>query len=201
MMIVNTLDLLSELPVRTGHFVLESGYHTDVWLTLDALFRDPRAIAPAVAALANVLRPYNVTAVCGPLVGGAFLAQAIAQLLELRCYHTTLIDRQADELFGARYALPAALQKTAGTERFAVVDDVISAGSSVRASIAALEAAHARIEVVGALLLLGDSAKHHFAGINMPVVSLGQRDFNMWNPADCPLCRTGGTAMNPALVD
>jgi orotate phosphoribosyltransferase len=200
-MSLNSLHLLSELPVRSGHFVLESGYHTDVWVTLDALFREPRAIAPAVAALADALRRYNITAVCGPLLGGAFLAQAIAQLSGLRFYHTTPMQERSEALFGARYELPAALHKSAATERFAVVDDVISAGSSVRASIAALEAAHAGVEVVGALLLLGDKARQHFDRVKLPVVALGHRDFNMWNPADCPLCRDGSTARDPALVD
>jgi orotate phosphoribosyltransferase len=201
-MTLNSLHLLNDLPVRNGHFVLESGYHTDVWLTLDALFRDPAAIAPAVAALANALRPYNITAICGPLLGGAFLAQAIAQLLELRFYHTTPIPGRSNApLFGARYQLPGALHKTAGSERFAVVDDVISAGSSVRASIEALRAAHARVEVVGAFLLLGDAARQHFAAIELPVVALGRRDFNIWDPANCPLCSAGSIATDPAQVD
>jgi orotate phosphoribosyltransferase len=200
-MTMNSLHLLSELPVRNGHFVLESGYHTDVWLTLDALFRDPRAIAPAVAALAATLRPYHITAVCGPLLGGAFLAHAIAQVSGLRFYHTTPMHERSEALFGARYELPAALHKSAAAERFAVVDDVISAGSSVRASIAALEAVHGRVEVVGALLLLGDTARRYFEGVKLPVVALGHRDFDMWNPADCPLCRGGSIAEDPALVD
>ena len=30
--------LFGALPVRTGHYVLESGYHTDTWLDLGALY-------------------------------------------------------------------------------------------------------------------------------------------------------------------
>jgi orotate phosphoribosyltransferase len=198
----NSLNLLGELPLRNGHFILESGYHTDVWLTLDALFRDPRAIAPAVAALANELRSYDLTAVCGPLLGGAFLAQAVAQLLDLRFYYTTpILERSNGALFSARYELPAALQKSAGSERFAVVDDVISAGSSVRASLSALEAAQARVEVVGAFLLLGDAAQQHFAAIKLPVVAISRRKFNIWNPANCPLCSEGSIPTDPAQID
>ena len=67
------IDILATLPARSGHFLLESGYHTDLWLTLDALFLEPTGTAPLVSALADKLRPYGVTAMCGPLLGGAFL--------------------------------------------------------------------------------------------------------------------------------
>ena len=47
-----TLDeLLERLPARRGHIVLESGYHMDTWLTLEALFVSPREIALLVGAL------------------------------------------------------------------------------------------------------------------------------------------------------
>ncbi len=65
-----------------GHFLLESGYHTSLWLDLDNLFADPRRIAPWVARLAVALRPYDVSVVCGAMVGGAFLAQSLAAALE-----------------------------------------------------------------------------------------------------------------------
>ena len=66
-------NILKGLPAREGYFLLESGYHTDVWLTLDALFVSPRDLAPLVSALAARLRPHGVSAVCGPLLSGAFL--------------------------------------------------------------------------------------------------------------------------------
>jgi hypothetical protein len=33
-------------PVREGPFLLESGYHANLWLDLDALFINPCALAP-----------------------------------------------------------------------------------------------------------------------------------------------------------
>jgi hypothetical protein len=36
-----TADVLASLPAQRGHFLLESGYHTDLWLTLDALSGAP----------------------------------------------------------------------------------------------------------------------------------------------------------------
>ena len=38
---------------RRGHFRLESGHHSDLWLDLDPLFADPRAVDPFVTALSG----------------------------------------------------------------------------------------------------------------------------------------------------
>jgi hypothetical protein len=66
---------------RRGHFDLGTGHHGDVWLDLDALFLRPALLRPYVRTLADRLRGHSVDAVCGPMEGGAFLAQAIADHL------------------------------------------------------------------------------------------------------------------------
>ena len=180
---------------RAGHFLLESGYHTDTWFDLDALFIDPAAISPQVDALATLIRPHDVSAICGPLLGGAFLAQAVAFRLGVRFYYCEkrASDSSSSALFAARYQLPAGLREHASAERFAVVDDVISAGSSVRAVVTELNAAGATTIVVGSLALLGSKAADHFASVGLPVVTLTKREFTTWLPDECPLCRGGVT--------
>ncbi|HET6262862.1 MAG TPA: orotate phosphoribosyltransferase, partial [Chloroflexia bacterium] len=71
-------ELLELLSAREGHFRLESGYHGGLWLDLDPLFVMPGRIQPFVETFAERLKRHDVEAVCGPLVGGAFLAQAVA---------------------------------------------------------------------------------------------------------------------------
>lgn len=185
--------------MRRGHFLLESGYHTDLWLTLDALFVSPAAIAPQVAALAALLLPHTPTAVCGPLLGGAFLAQALAAHMGVRFYFSQpMAAAAAGGLFAARYELPLALCQRVADERIALVDDVISAGSSVRATTAALTAAGATTVAVGSLLRLGSQAEEHFAALNVPMVALSKQAFHLWQPAECPLCRAGRPLETPA---
>lgn len=67
---------------RQGHFDLGTGYHGDVWLDLDALFLRPSMLRPHVRWLGHRLLEHRIDAVCGPMEGGAFLAQAIADLTE-----------------------------------------------------------------------------------------------------------------------
>lgn len=192
------LDIFNTLPARQGHFRLESGYHTDLWLTLDSLFTEPRAIAPLVSALAERLHPHGVSAVCGCLLGGAFLAQALATTLGVRFYYTEpRTSPAADGFFKARYTLPRDLRRRVRGERVAAVDDVISAGSSVRATVNALIDAGASTVVVGALFVLGRVGLDHFASLAMPVESLGRRDFSLWEPTACPLCAAGAPLEDP----
>jgi orotate phosphoribosyltransferase len=185
-------DPFDARPARRGHFRLESGLHTDLWLTLDALFARPRELAPRVAVLADRLRPHGVSAVCGPLVGGAFLAHALALALGAEFHYGEPVAAAGRAgLFAAEYRLPAALRERLAGARVALVDDVISAGSSVRATAAALAAAGAVVAAVGTLLALGDAGVGHFAGLGVPVEALARREFALWTPEDCPLCRAG----------
>ena len=193
-----TDDTLKALPVRRGHFLLESGYHTDLWFTLDALFVAPHEIAPQVASLADKLQPYEISAVCGPLFGGAFLAHAVAAHMGVRFYFSEQAPLKTDGgLFAAEYRLPPELRRMVRNERIAIVDDVISAGSSVRATASELDAAGALTAVVGTLVLLGDKATAYFSERGVPLVAVTREKFNLWDPAECLLCRTGARLENP----
>lgn len=79
-----------------------------------------------------------------------------------------------------------------------MVDDVISAGSSVRAVVSELEGVGATTVVIGSLLILGTKATEYFASMNVPVVTLERRDFQTWLPDECPLCRSGVPLENRA---
>ena len=183
---------------RSGHFLLESGYHTDTWFDLDSLFVDTHTIRAEVRKLSELIRPHNVNGVCGPLLGGAFLAQGIANELDVPFFFTRksedVID---DELFRARYRLPSALRRTVTGHRIAVVDDVISAGSSTRATVTELIQAGAHPVVVGCLMFFGREGKAYFQTQGLEVVSNGERDLMLWQTATCPLCKAGVPLENP----
>src|ERR1700687_779887 len=102
-----TAETLLEIGAgRQGHFQLESGYHSELWLDLDALFAESRRIAPLVEELTDALRPYDVAGVCGPLIGGAFLAQVTAAALGVEFAFTERVMPAAGEgLYPARYRL------------------------------------------------------------------------------------------------
>ncbi len=197
-----TDDILSTMPHRTGHFLLESGFHADLWFNLDTLFTKPREIAPLISELARRLTTYNPDVVCGPLLGGAFLAQAIAIELGIDFYHSEPgPSRTSPGLFSAAYRLPPGLKLRASGKRVALVDDVISAGSSVRATAATLDEAGASVVVVGAFVLLGNRAADHFQSRETPVEALAQREFRVWDPAECPMCHENMPVQNGNAIE
>ncbi len=176
---------------RRGHFRMESGYHSELWLDLDPLFADPRRIAPFVDTLVAALRPHAVDAVCGPLLGGALLAQLVAHALGIGFCFTERVPPRQDGLFQVRYRLPPAFAARVRGQRMAMVDDVMSAGSSLRATDAALRAHGALPVVAGALLVLGDTGADFFAARGVPVEAVGRDQYAVWMPDDCPLCVAG----------
>jgi orotate phosphoribosyltransferase len=177
---------------RRGHFLLESGHHSGLWLDLDALFAAPRRIDPFVSALARALRAYPVTAVCGPLLGGAFLAQLVARELTLGFLYTErVVPPKVNELYQARYRLPGAFVEHVRGQRVALVDDVMSAGSALRGTYAELRAHGAVPVVAGGLLLLGSTGADYFAQRGVPVEAVVRDEYELWPPAACPLCAAG----------
>lgn len=179
-------------PVKHGHFVLESGLHTDTWLELEFAFVDQRAMEQRYGALELLLKPFDFTAVCGPLTGGALVAQTMAQRLGKNFYYTQrAIDGTGAGLYQAGYQLPEGLQASAARERFAVIDDAMSAGSSTRSTSAHLASLGAPTVVVGALWLLGDVGRQHFAASGIPVVAHERLSLGLWEPGVCPACARG----------
>jgi len=154
----STAAFLGLVEGRRGHFRLESGHHGGLWLDLDPLFCDPPRVAPFVSALADALRKHEVEVVCGPLLGGAFLAQLVArELVAAFSFTERVMPAHADGLYRARYRLPPGLAGRVRGRRVAMVDDVMSAGSALRGTFEELRAYGALPVVAGALLVLGSA--------------------------------------------
>jgi orotate phosphoribosyltransferase len=183
--------LLDLVTGRRGHFQLESGLHGALWLELESLLADVRRVEPFVATLASSIRAHDVAVVCGPLLGGAFLAQLIAERLEVEFAYAERVSSADDGLFRAEYRVPRPLGMRLRGRRVAMVDDVMSAGSSLRATHAEVERWGAVPAVVGALLVLGGTGLAFFAQRGVPVEMVGRADYESWTAAECPLCREG----------
>jgi orotate phosphoribosyltransferase len=177
---------------RRGHFELESGHHGGLWLDLDPLFLEPARVAPFVERLAGALAPHRPDVICGPLLGGAFLAQLVARELDARfCFTERVLPAEPGGLYRASYRLPAALMPHVRGRRVAIVDDVMSAGSASRGTFAELGAHGATVVAVGALLVLGDAGTRWFAERGVPVEACARDAYELWEPDVCPRCAEG----------
>jgi orotate phosphoribosyltransferase len=177
---------------RRGHFQLESGHHSELWFDLDTLFAVPGQISPFVKQLAESLRSYNVAAICGPLLGGAFLAQLVAHALDVDfCFTERVMPRDATGLYQAKYLLPPAFKARVRGLRMAMVDDVMSAGSALRGTYRELQTQGAVPVVAGALMVLGTAGADFFAEQKVPVEAVVRESYLLWLPSECPLCIAG----------
>ncbi|HET9906763.1 MAG TPA: phosphoribosyltransferase family protein [Anaerolineales bacterium] len=184
-------ELLNLLAARRGHFKFESGHHGDLWLDLDLLFLQPQKLQPFIDALADRLEKYNPAAICGPLVGGALIAHSIAAKLGIEFYYTEPVNiAQPGTLYSVKYRLPKNFESHVSGKKIVVVDDVINAGSAVRATLEELSLQEARPVAIGCLILLGTLAQDYFAKEHIAVESLEALSNNLWMPGDCPLCHS-----------
>lgn len=185
-------ELLSLCGVRKGHFRLESGHHGDLWLDLDHLFLAAGSVRRFSLTLAARLSRHGVDAVCGPMMGGALIAQTVAAELGAEFFYTQrFLPVQGGAVRAPEYRVPTSLRPLLFGRSVAVVDDVINAGSATRGTMAGLGALGAHVAVVGALLVLGTSMPELLLQQSIPLESIGHPSSNLWLPAECPLCAAG----------
>jgi orotate phosphoribosyltransferase len=182
-------DILDFLPAREGHFLLESGHHGDRWLELESLCVDVASVRDLARRLARRIARYDIEAVCGPLVEGAFVALMVAeQLAQPFTYAVPRRRPRKGELFPVKYAIPTGLRAKLKDRRVAVVNDVIGAGSAVRGTLEDLRACGAKPVVIGTLAIAGDAARRMAAENDVPLETLARIPLSIWPPSDCPLC-------------
>ena len=184
-------ELHALLDAREGHFSLESGLHGNLWLDLDTPFSQPDQLEPLAARLADLLMPYRPVVVCGPLVGGALLAQLVALSANMRLTYAERVALVPGTLWSARYELVRPFRNLVTGKRVVVVDDVVNAGSALRSTVAAVREAGGDVVATGALLRLGDTVLTYLAEQALPLHTLAVRPASTWPPDLCPLCQQG----------
>jgi orotate phosphoribosyltransferase len=184
---------------RRGHFDLGTGYHGDVWLDLDALFLRPALLRPHVRWLADRLQQHQVDAVCGPMEGGAFLAQAIADRLgtAFLAAHRAAATRPGE---ATAYRLPCVRGGITGW-RVVIADDAVNAGTAVRACSDQLHRRGAVPVAVAALLTLGAASATVTEAMSVPLYAASTIDSQAWPADKCPLCANGIPLTDPACLD
>jgi orotate phosphoribosyltransferase len=184
---------------RQGHFDLGTGYHGDVWLDLDALFLRPALLRPHIRWLADRLQQHQVDAVCGPMDGGAFMAQAIADRLgtAFLAAHRAPATRPGE---ATAYRLPCA-RGGIGGRRVAIADDAVNAGTAVRACSDQLRGRGAVPVAVVALLALGAASATVAEAMSVPFYAADTIHSQAWPADKCPLCTSSIPLTDPSWHD
>jgi orotate phosphoribosyltransferase len=171
-----------------GHFVLSSGLHSPTYLQCALALQKPadadRFARELVNRMALDRTIAGVETVASPAIGGLVIGFAVAQAIGVRFIWT---ERQNGEM-----TLRRGFEVRKG-EKVLVVEDVITTGGSTRECMAALEQNGA--EIIAAASIVDRSGGK--ADVGVPRTSLVTLDVPTCEPANCPLCGSGSTAIKP----
>jgi len=167
-----------------GHFVLSSGLHSDRYVQCALVLQHPEAAGKLCAMLSAKLNHMGATVVAAPALGGVIVSYEVARALGVR----SLFTERQDGVMTLRRGF-----SIAPGEPTLVVEDVVTTGGSTRETIAAVEQAGGKVVGVGSLIDRSGGK----VDLGVPRAALVTLDVRTYNPADCPLCKSGTPAVKP----
>jgi orotate phosphoribosyltransferase len=192
----NEFDLLSVLreagALKSGHFLLSSGRHSDQYVEKFDLLRNPRATERACESFADRFRSEQIDVVVGPTTGGIILAFEVGR--QLGCM-AAYAERKSDGSAGREIRRGTTF---APRQRVLLVDDILTTGRSVRETLAALEGQP--VEIVAVAVLVDRSGGKVAFGAT-PLVAISTLDVKTWDPCDCDLCAKGIPLVKPGTTN
>ena len=183
-----------------GHFLLSSGNHSEFYLQSAKVLEDPQLAGQLADELAAIIEKAGVEfdSVCSPALGGILAGYELARAAKKRFIFTERVDRVM--------SLRRGFEVRKG-ERFIVCEDIVTTGGSALESARLIENLGGEVVGFAALAnrgfckvanLAGSSAK---GGAKLPAdkpfFALGNFEFEIYEPATCPLCTTGSKAIKP----
>jgi orotate phosphoribosyltransferase len=166
--------------IRSGHFLLSSGRHSDTYVEKGRVFEDPAATTDLAREIASWYE--RIQAVVSPAVGALPLGFAVALAAESRFLYAERED--------GRMTLRRGFLIHPG-ERVLVVEDVVTTGGSA-AEVWDL-AGSLGAERLGVAALVDRST----AELPFPLRALATVRADTFDPEDCPLCAQGSAVERP----
>jgi orotate phosphoribosyltransferase len=158
--------------VRSGHFLLSSGKHSDRYVEKARMFERPQVVLRMAEDIARWHD--DVQAVVSPAVGAIPLGFAVALAAGARFLYA---ERQ-DGLLLLRRGF-----RLEPSERSLVVEDVVTTGGSAAEVVELVERAGA--EMLGVAAMVDRTVEP----VSFPLRALARVEAAAFDPDDCPLCR------------
>jgi orotate phosphoribosyltransferase len=164
--------------IRTGHFQLTSGRHSDTYIQCARVLEYPRLTNLLAAEAASRLpKDCKPTLVASPAVGGILYGFAVAAALDLPLIFSERVDGVM--VFRRSFEVPS-------DARVLVVEDVVTTGGSVK-EVCDLVTQQGG-EVVGVVSLIDRGGTPVFDAPFCPLLRL---ETPSWDPSECTLCQQG----------
>lgn len=161
--------------LKSGHFVLSSGLHSDRYCQCATLFERPH-LAERCARLLVGMLPHDakIDVVLSPALGGVLWGYELSRALGVR---NIFAERQPGMAFDLRRGF--ALQPG---ERVLLAEDVVTTGGSVSELVPLVEATGA---AVAGFAVIADRSRGQFRPA-APLYALTELNFQTWEPTALP---------------
>ncbi len=172
--------------IRSGHFLLSSGLHSERYCQCASVFEHPVEGARLAALLAGELGPAGrIDTVLAPALGGMLFGYDLARALGAR---SLFAEREG----GGAFQLRRGFELQPG-ERVLLAEDVVTTGKSLLEVVPLVGSAGA---VVAGFAAIVDRSRGSFRPAE-PFFALCGLDLQTWSPDLCPLCAKGIPATKP----
>jgi len=178
-----------------GHFLLSSGNHSKFYLQSAKVLEDPKRAELLAKELAKNIKEsgLKIDSVCSPALGGVLAGYELARALGVRFFFAERVD--------GVMTIRRGFEVKKG-EKVLVCEDIITTGGS------ALEASEAIKNLGGEVVAFAALANRGFCSIfgsnkeakkecklpkDLPFFALGDFEFDIYSPSECPMCKEGKT--------
>ncbi len=174
-----------------GHFLLSSGKHSQYYLQSARVLEYPEVAEKIAKALAKKIQSQiEVDTVCSPAIGGLLIGYELARALGVRFIFTERKNGKMELRRGF---------EVKPNERVLICEDIITTGGSAMEAAREIEKRGGKIVGFAAIANRGicPDKKECKLPKNLPLFTLGNFEFETYEPENCPLCKAGSTPIKP----
>jgi len=182
-----------------GHFLLSSGKHSEYYLQSARVLEHPEVAEKLAAELAKQIKEagIEIDTVCSPAIGGLLAGYELARALGVRFIFTERVQGKMTLRRGF---------EVSKNEKILICEDIITTGGSAMEAAAEVEAKGAEVVAFAAIANRGVCKRQNGRSErkpecklpeNLPFFALDDFDFDVYEPENCPMCKTGSKPVKP----
>jgi len=175
--------LKKEGVILSGHFLLTSGLHSDVYFEKFRLLENPKVLEELVRNTLSTMKGFSCDWVLGPTVGGIVVAYEFAK--QLKC-KSAYLEKREDKM-GLFRQTPIGK-----SDRLLLVDDVLTTGKSLYQMIDAVKEFKGNITALSVLIDRSEDLKFEY-----PIYRAMKVEAKAYTPESCPLCEANKPLVRP----
>jgi orotate phosphoribosyltransferase len=191
---VNLENILKEYSgILKGHFLLSSGLHTDKYIQTAKILQYPHITKTcAKTLLSKIKEDIPIDIVLSPALGAIVIGYELARQLEKPFIFA---ERQSDDKPKLKLRRGFSLKKH---QKVAIVEDVITTGSSIKELVEIVEASQAEVSCILALVDRSQNFKLLLSNNKcLTPISLLKIRLETYQPWNCPLCKDNIPLIKP----